>query len=393
MNIRVLVAPSGFKGCLDPEHVASAIATGLRRASDAVEVRELALVDGGEGTAATLARVTDGELRPARVTGPLGEVLDTSFAMLGGTHHGTAVVELAAAAGLSHVPHDRRDPMRTTTRGVGALILAALDAGATRVIVGCGDSGVNDGGAGLAQALGVRLLDRSGEDIVGGGLGLAELDRIDLAGRDPRLARVPMEVACNVENVLTGPRGVARVFGPQKGASEDDVRTMEAALDRFAAVVERDCGVDVRLMPGGGASGGAGAGLHALVGGTLRSRFDLLFAFHGVDEAVAWADLIVTAEGGLDYKSVRGKIPSEMGRRGATAGKAVVVLAGTLGERSGEVLDEGVCAYFSVIGRPQSLDDAMRDVEEQLGRSAEQMMRTFLAGVALGRRQNSGSQA
>ncbi len=393
MNIRVLVAPSGFKGCLDPEHVASAIATGLRRASDAVEVRELPLVDGGEGTAATLARVTGGELKPARVTGPLGGELDASFAKLGGVYRGTAVVELAAAAGLSHVPRDRRDPMRTTTRGVGELILAALDAGATRIIVGCGDSGVNDGGAGLAQALGVRLLARSGEDIAGGGLGLAELDRIDLAARDPRLARVPVEVACNIENVLTGPRGVARVFGPQKGASEEDVRAMEAALDRFARVVERDCGVDVRLMPGGGASGGAGAGLHALVGATLRSRFDVLFPFHGVDEAVAWADMIVTAEGGLDYKSVRGKIPSEMGRRGAAAGKAVVVLAGTLGERSGEVLDEGVCAYFSVIGRPQSLEDAMRDVEEQLGRSAEQMLRTFLAGAALGRRQHDGTQA
>ncbi len=255
MSLRVLVSPSGFKGCLDPEHVASAIATGLRRASETVEVRELPLVDGGEGTAATLARVTDGELRPARVMGPLGKPLEASFAMLGGAHRGTAVVELAAAAGLSHVPRERRDPMRTTTRGVGELILAALDAGATQIIVGCGDSGVNDGGAGLAQALGVRLLDRRGEDIPVGGLGLAELDSIDLSGRDSRLAQVTVEVACNVENVLTGSRGVARVFGPQKGASEEDVRAMEAALDRFAGVVERDCGVDVRLMPGGGASG------------------------------------------------------------------------------------------------------------------------------------------
>ncbi|TXN81284.1 glycerate kinase [Methylobacterium sp. WL8] len=387
MSIRILVAPSGFKGCLDPEHVASSIATGLRRASNGVDIRELALADGGEGTAVTLARMTGGLLRPTRVTGPLGETMDASFAVLGGLHRGTAVVELAAAAGLSHVPRDRRDPMRTTTRGVGELILAAIDAGAMRVIVGCGDSGVNDGGAGLARALGVRLLDRTGRDIPDGGLGLAELDRIDLGGRDLRLAQVRVDVACNIENVLTGPHGVARVYGPQKGASNEDVEAMSAALDRLAEVVERDCGVDVRLMPGGGASGGAGAGLHALLGARLTSRFEILFPFFDVDAAVGWADLIVTAEGGLDYKSARGKIPAEMGRRGAAAGKAVILLAGTLGERSGEVLEEGVCAYFSAIGRPQSLQEAMRDVESQLERTAEQMMRTFLAGAALGRLQ------
>jgi len=275
--------------------------------------------------------------------------------------------------------------MHTTTRGVGELIRAALDAGADRIIIGCGDSGVNDGGAGLARTLGVRLIDRDGSDIPEGGLGLARLDRIDLSGRDPRLATVRVDVACNIENFLTGPRGVARVYGPQKGASSDDVLVMSGALERFADVVARDCGVDVRLMPGGGASGGAGAGLHALLGARLGSRFDILFPFLNVDEALGWADLIVTAEGGLDYKSALGKIPAEIGRRGAAMGKPVIVLAGTLGERADDVLHEGVCAYFSFLGRPQSLSDAIRDVESQLERAAEQMMRTFLAGASLGR--------
>lgn len=393
MTVRVLVAPSGFKGCLDAEHVAGVIAEGLRRASDRVDVEELALADGGEGTAATLARMTGGTLRPARVTGPLGEPIEAHFALLGGERAGTAVVELATAAGLKRVPRDRRDPMRTTTRGVGELIGAALDSGADRILVGCGDSGVNDGGVGLARALGVRLLDADSADIPEGGLGLAELAHIDLTGRDPRIDRVAIEVACNIENVLTGPNGVARVYGPQKGASAADVDAMSDALDRFADIVARDCGPDVRVMPGGGASGGAGAGLHALLGASLHSRFDLLFPFFDVDTAIARADLIVTAEGGLDYKSAKGKVPAEIGKRGATAGKGVIVLAGMLGEQAGDVLDQGVCAYFSAIGRPQSLEEAMQEVREQLARTAEQMMRTFLAGAALGRRQAGANRA
>ena len=392
MSLRVLVAPSGLKGCLAAERVAGIIASGVRRSASDVDVRELALADGGEGTAATLVRATGGQLLSSAVTGPLGEPLHAAFAILAGAYEGVAVVELAAAAGLSRVPPDRRDPMRTTTRGVGELVRAALDIGAGRIIVGCGDSGVNDGGAGLARALGVRLLDHAGLDIPEGGLGLAKLDRLDLSGRDTRLDTVRIDVACNIENVLTGPQGVAHVYGPQKGASADDVLVMSAALDRFADVIARDCGIDVRLMPGGGASGGTGAGLHALLGGQLVSRYDLLFPFLNVDEALAWADVIVTAEGGLDYKSALGKIPAEIGRRGAAMGKPVIVLAGTLGERADEVLREGVCAYFSFLGRPQSLSDAIRDVESQLGRAAEQMMRTFLAGASLGRSEACGDR-
>ena len=387
MTIRVLVAPSGYKGCLDSENVARSIAIGLKRASDDVEVEELALVDGGEGTAATLARTTGGTLHPVRVTGPIGEPIDADFAMLASHLKGVAVVELASAAGLRHVPRDRRDPRQTTTFGVGELIAAALDRKAHRIIVGCGDSGVNDGGAGLARALGVRLLDDQGDEIPAGGIGLAKLARIDISQRDPRLDQVEIEVACNIENVLTGPQGVARVYGPQKGASESDVAAMSDALDRYAEIIERDCGINVWLMPGGGASGGAGAGLHALLGARLRSRYDALFPHFDVDAAISRADLVVTAEGGLDHKTVIGKIPAEIGRRGESAGKPVIVLAGSLGEGSVDVLDAGISAYFSTIERPQSLEQAMHDVRGQLARLAEQMMRTFLCGAKLGRDQ------
>lgn len=382
--LRLLVAPSGYKESLNAESVASAIAEGARAASDRVHVTELPLADGGEGTARTMARITDGHIHTVTVTGPVGVPIESHFAMLGNSEKPTAIVELAAAAGLRHVPIDRRDPMRTTTRGVGELIAAALDQGAERIVIGCGDSGVNDGGMGLARALGARFLGERGGDLAEGGIGLADLDRIDLTGLDPRIAATEIEVACNIANVLTGPDGVARLFGPQKGASPEDVETLAAALDHYADVVERDCGVDVRAIPGGGASGGVGAGLHALIGARLISRFDALFPYFDVDAAIAGCDLVITAEGGVDFKTAQGKIPAEIGMRGRAAGKPVIVLAGTVGERAEVVLDHGVCAYFSTVEKPQTLAEAIEHTREQVALMAEHVVRTFIAGMALG---------
>jgi glycerate kinase len=382
--LRLLVAPSGYKESLDAEGVAAAIAAGARAASQRIEVVELPLADGGEGTARTMARITGGRLIGSRVTGPVGVPIDAHFAMLGDSERPTAVVELAAAAGLRHVPADRRDPMRTTTRGVGELIRAALDAGAERIVVGCGDSGVNDGGAGLLQALGVRLLDRNGDAIAQGGVGLSNLHRIDDSGLDPRIGVSRIDVVCNIANVLTGEHGVARLFGPQKGASVHDVEHLARALDHYAGVIERHCGRDVRTMPGGGASGGAGAGLHALLGARLISRFDGLFPYFDIDAQIAKADLIITAEGAVDCKTARGKIPAEIGRRGRLAGKPVIVLAGTVGEGARVVLEHGVSAYFSTADKPQTLAEAIEQTREQLTLMAEHVVRTFLAGMALG---------
>lgn len=382
--LRLLVAPSGYKESLDAESVASAIAHGARAASDRVQVMELPLADGGEGTARTMARITGGVIHPVNVTGPIGEAIESHFAMLGNSEQPTAVVELAAAAGLRHVPTDRRDPMRTTTCGVGELILAALDIGATRIVIGCGDSGVNDGGTGLARALGARFLDRQGEEIAEGGIGLGDLDQIDLSGLDPRIAATDIEVACNIANVLTGHDGVARLFGPQKGASPEEVEALAAGLHRYADIIERDCGHDVRTIPGGGASGGVGAGLHALLGARLISRFDALFPYFDVDAAIADCDLIITAEGGVDFKTARGKIPAEIGMRGRAAGKPVIVLAGTVGERAEVVLNHGVCAYFSTVEKPQTLAEAIEHTREQVTLMAEHVVRTFIAGMALG---------
>lgn len=383
--MRIVIAPSGFKENLDAESVAAAIAIGVRRACPDAEVIELPLVDGGEGTARTMARVTGGTVHEAHVIGPSGDPIDACFAILGRKRgeDKVAVVELAAAAGLKLVPRDRRDPCRTTTRGVGELITLALDEGATRVIVGCGDSGVNDGGAGLARALGARLLKADGEEIIEGGIGLAELDRIDLTGLDPRLAGVAIEVACNIKNLLCGDQGVARVFGPQKGASPEDVERLSGALDRFAAVIERDLGVDVRTMPGGGASGGVGAGLHALLGADLRSRFDALLPYFALDEALADADLVITAEGGIDFKTARDKIPAEVGDRARALDIPVIALAGTIGEDADIVREHGIDAFFSTVPAPETLQEAMAGAENEIIQCAENVMRTVLAGMAM----------
>lgn len=258
---RVVVAPSGFKESLSAPAAADAIAAGVRRVLPDAEIDRVPLVDGGEGTAAALARATGGRLVALAATGPVGEPVGTHFALLGGQD--TAVVEMAAVAGLSLVPRTRRDPGATTTYGVGELIRAALDHGVRRILVGCGDSGTSDGGAGALQALGARLLDADGAELPFGGRELLRLARVDAAGLDPRLGEVELVVACNPYNVLCGERGVARVFGPQKGATPRQVVELSAGLENWARVLTRDLavtGVDLRLGRGTGASGGWGRG-------------------------------------------------------------------------------------------------------------------------------------
>jgi glycerate 2-kinase len=273
--------------------------------------------------------------------------------------------------------------LQTTTYGVGELIRAALDAGAARILVGCGDSGTNDGGAGMAQALGVRLLDAAGNDLARGGAALSDLARIDLSGRDPRLERVTIDVACNWHNVLCGPNGVARVFGPQKGAAPETVERLAAALDRLAEVIVRDLGIDVRAMPGGGASGGLGAGLHAFLGATLHPRYDIVMAYLSIDRLLEGADVVFTAEGGIDFQTPRGKIPAEVAERAKRHGLPVIALAGTVGEGAEINYAHGIDAMVSILEAPGTLDDAIRNAERYAKDTAENVTRLLLIGQGL----------
>jgi glycerate 2-kinase len=326
---------------------------------------------------------TGGELHPVTVTGPVGDPVEARVGILGGDGPRTAVIEMAAAAGLRLVPRGLRDPLATTTFGVGELIARALDLDPERIIVGCGDSGTNDGGAGMAQALGVRLLDAAGRDIGRGGGELARLDRIDRSGLDPRIERVRIDVACNVHNLLCGPRGVARVFGPQKGASPETVERLATALDRYADVLLRDTGAYVRDLPGGGASGGLGAGLHALLGARLRPRYDVVMAYLDLEGLLDDADLVLTAEGGIDVQTPHGKVPSEVARRAARRGVPTIALAGTIGEQARVNFDAGIESYASILEAPCALDEAIDDAPRLLADCAERVMRMLRVGRSL----------
>lgn len=380
----VLVAPSGFKESLDADVVADAIAEGVRRVLPHATVRTVPLVDGGEGTAAALVAATAGRIVRRTVVGPVGAPIESHLGMLGdGT---TAVVEMAAAAGLRLVPRDLRNPLRTTTYGVGELIRAALDEGATRVLVGCGDSGTSDGGAGALQALGARLLDERGRELGLGARALRDLDRVDLSQLDPRLADVGITVACNPTNVLTGPRGVARVFGPQKGASPKQVERLARALKHWARTLEHDvpaaAAIDLRHGLGTGASGGLGAGL-AAIGATLRPRFDVLLDQTDLDAAMADADLVITAEGSIDGQTPRGKVPAEVARRASEAGVPVLALAGTIGADASCVHAIGIDAVQGILPAPMDLAEACERGAELVADGAERALRTVLLGASL----------
>lgn len=383
--LRIVVAPSGFKESLEADEVADRIEAGVRRVIPEAEVLKAPMVDGGEGFTKALVAVTDGVMREIEVTGPVGDPVGSFYGFLGEDGEGpkTAVLEMAAAAGLTLVPREVRDPSGTTTYGVGELVRAALDDGAGRLLVGCGDSGTTDGGAGMAQALGVRLLDGEGEEIGRGGIELARLASIDLSGRDPRLDDVQIDVACNWHNLLCGPRGVARVFGPQKGATPEQVERLAEALDNYADVVERELGVDVREAPGGGASGGLGAGLSALLGATLHPRYDIVSRYLEVESLIEGSDLVITAEGGIDFQTPRGKIPAEIAARAKKFGVPVVAIVGTVGKGAGINHDYGIDAYLSILQEPCSLEDAIENAGELVTVCAEDVTRLVMIGQSL----------
>jgi len=347
---RILVCPSGFKESLDPNTAAECITTGIRRIMPHASVVKAPLVDGGEGFTKALVASTGGILHPVRVVGPVGDVIESHFGFLGGDDCKIAVVEMAAAAGLGLVPRDRRSPLHTTTYGVGQLISAALDAGAEHILLGCGDSGTCDGGVGMAQALGAQFFNADGSIIplASGGKALAELSRVDLIGLHPRLSVVRIDAAVNWHNVLCGEKGVARIFGPQKGASPSEVEELAQSMERIATVVRAALGEDVSLAPGSGASGGLGAGIRH-IGAFLHPHHDIIMRFIDIDSLISDCDLIITAEGGIDYQTPYGKIPSEVARRARAHNIPVVALAGTIGEGAGVNYDAGIHAHASIV--------------------------------------------
>lgn len=364
--MKILIAPDSFKESLDAAGVASAIAAGWRDAMPQAELIELPLADGGEGTTAALVAATGGEWIPCRVSGPLGTPVDGFWGRLDARR---AVVECAAASGLDQVPRELRDPWRATTRGLGELILAALDTGVREIIVGLGGSATNDGGAGMLQALGAQLLDQQGEPIGPGAEGLSQLARIELDTLDPRLAQVHFEVACDVDNPLTGATGAAAVFGPQKGADAALVARMDAALVNYARVIERCTGQQVAQLPGAGAAGGLGAALLAFLAADLKPGIEIVLEAVQLQQQLQGADLVITGEGRIDSQTVRGKTPVGVARRARAAGVPCIALGGSV-PVAPEVLDalaaEGIQALFPILPGVVSLEAALTDARHNL---------------------------
>lgn len=380
MSLKILVAPSGFKESLDARDAARAISAGVRRALPDAEIDSVPMIDGGEGFTAALVEITGGTAHVCHVSGPDGRPVEARIGFIGGALRRTAVIEIAAAAGLGLVPPGERDLARASSFGVGELILKALDLGAEQILIGCGDSGVNDGGAGLATALGARFLDGEGREVGRGGDRLAELKRIDLSGLDARLRDVRIEAAVNWQNALLGPNGVTRIYGPQKGATADQIERLERGLEALAAGTLAATGVDVARQPGAGASGGIGAALAGLLGATLRPRFDVITQYLDFSRRLAEADLVITAEGCIDRQSARGKIPGEIAIRARPLGIPVFALAGAIGAGAEAVLAAGVTAYASITQGPVTQAEAFQNVEPRLSAAAEQLVRAFAAG-------------
>ncbi|HJP65698.1 MAG TPA: glycerate kinase [Actinomycetota bacterium] len=308
--MRVLVAPDKFKGTLTAVQAAEAVAKGWRRSEPDADIDLAPMADGGEGTLDTLVQAMGGRRERRRVTGPLGDPVDADFGLIDRPEGVLGIVEMARASGLSLIPERRRDPKRTTTRGTGELILAAAEAGATTLLVCLGGSGTNDGGAGMAQAVGIRLLDDWGAELPPGGAALPRLARIDATGADPAVRSSRITGATDVDNPLTGPMGASAVYGPQKGATPEDVAMLDRALGHLASVIHRDLGIDVRSTPGAGAAGGLGAGLVAFLGAHLRPGVDVVIEAVHLAERMTRADVAVTGEGRFDEQSLHGKVPA-----------------------------------------------------------------------------------
>jgi len=368
--MKIVIACDSFKEALGAAEVCEAVARGVRRARPETAIDLIPMADGGEGTVATLVAATCGTIRAATVAGPLGEPVKAAWGLLGGERH-TAVLEMAAASGLGLVPRARRNPLQTTTYGTGQLILSAIEAGAREIIIGIGGSATNDGGAGAAQAVGVRFYDSEGRLCQPGlsGGGIEDVDRIDLSARDPRVAATTIRVACDVDNPLCGPRGAAAVYSPQKGATPEQVGLLDRNLAHLADIIRRDLHVDVRLLPGAGAAGGLGAGLVAFFGATLQPGVRLVMEAVRFAERIADADLIITGEGRIDRQSMMGKVIAGVGHAGHAANVPVIALAGCIGEGADQTLAV-LKSYHSINPPGTPIADALRHTAERLEATA-----------------------
>ena len=375
--MKVVIAPDSYKGCLSALEVAKAMERGVLSVFSSAEVRKIPIADGGEGTVAALVTATNGQFRQTEVTDPLGNKIIAQWGILGDRR--TAVIEMAAASGLPLVPKEKRDPRFTTTFGTGELIQAALAEGLPKIIIGIGGSATNDGGTGMARALGVRFLNAAGQEVAAGGGSLAEICQIDTTGLDLRLKNTEIVVACDVDNPLCGTRGASAVFGPQKGATPEMVQQLDAGLAKYASCARQATGRDVAEKAGAGAAGGLGAGLMFFTPAQLKPGVEIVLDAVGFSDIVRDADFVITGEGRTDFQTAFGKAPVGVAKVAKTHGVPVFCISGGLGEGADDVLAQGIDAVMSICDRPLSLEECMAAGAQLIEPAAARLSRIIMA--------------
>ncbi|PLR32470.1 glycerate kinase [Chimaeribacter coloradensis] len=373
--MKIVIAPDSYKESLSALEVATQIEAGFREIFPQAEYVKLPVADGGEGTVEAMVAATGGRIVRVRVTGPLGDPIEAFYGLSGDEQ--SAFIEMAAASGLEQVPPHQRNPLRTTSYGTGELIRNALDHGVKHCIIGIGGSATNDGGAGMAQALGAKLRTAQGDELGHGGAALAELASIDVSELDPRLAQCQIEVACDVTNPLTGEQGASAIFGPQKGATPEMVTQLDGYLAHYAGVIKRDLGIEVDTVPGAGAAGGMGAALLAFCGADLRRGIEIVTEALGLEALVKDADLVITGEGRIDSQTIHGKVPIGVAKVAKRYNKPVIGIAGSLTADVGVVHQHGLDAVFSVLYTICTLDEALEHAGDNVRMTARNIAATW----------------
>ena len=375
--MKIIIAPQAFKGSLKAHEAAEAMSEGVKSVIDDVEIVSLPLADGGEGTVKAMVEATKGRLSVTEVHGPLGEMFNATWGILGDGN--TAVIEMAAASGLNLVPKNNLDAMSASTLGTGELIKTAIETGYRRIIIGLGDSATSDGGAGMAQVLGAKLLDAQKQPIPPGGGGLSHLEHIDVTGLHPLIKECLIICACDVTNPLYGKEGAAYVYGPQKGATHEMLRQLDSGLRKLADIIKRDMGKDISNIPGGGAAGGLAAGLLAFLDASLQSGIDIVCDSIDFDKHLVGTDLVLTGEGRIDRQTLRGKTISGIAMRAKKAGVPVIAFAGELDEGYREVrkigIDKAVCIVPNNLGQEEAMLNAARLVQETVARTLKSYLK------------------
>jgi glycerate kinase len=374
--MKILIAPDSFKECLSSREVAMAIAEGIKVICPHCDITSIPVADGGEGTVEALMEATQGSILDVDSVDALMRPVHSFIGITGDKH--TAVIEMAAASGIGLIHPSERNPLITSTYGTGLLIRHALEKGYKKIIIGIGGSATNDGGMGMAAALGYKFRDKNGKEVTPGGRSLKNISSIDDSGVIPELKSAVISVACDVTNTLCGPHGASVVFGPQKGATPEMVQELDAGLYHFARVIKEKLYKDVIDVPGAGAAGGLGAGLLAFTPAVLKSGFDIVKEVTGLEQRIQEADLVFTAEGKVDYQTQFGKTPFGVAQIALKYKKPVLALAGTIGNGAEVLLDKGITAYFSITDKPMTLEESVRQAPVLLKNTVSQIMKLVL---------------